>query len=397
MSVLKVLNVGQGDSMILTPPYGCQFDGETLFIDLGPGQVDVTEYLGNTESVRIFITHHDSDHLNGLRYFYDKWKCIKEIIVPFYQNEITLIANCILHLKGIREARDCGEFINLLEEILANQVYIKSLLYKKGTGLQLSFAYEGKRVCDHITCLNPPITIAIFNWLNEASIDELVEIITGVFDSDFARSMEIYIRAKAKGAYYVDSQEILDITLTDYLDDNIDNQSIPDINQLKGSYVIDFIMHNLALFKMFNSDPKRDTLRAIYESFAFCSHDVCTVLRVQYMNKTFLLTGDASTKVFDRLIQKGEDITADYLKLPHHGSKHNITQNILEEIHPEFAIISHNNRSFGSSSDNHPNIEVLSLLSKLGIKIMLTNDVRKHGITCMRKADHLGDELVEIL
>ena len=36
-------------------------------------------------------------------------------------------------------------------------------------------------------------------------------------------------------------------------------------------------------------------------------------------------------------------------------------------------------------------------LNKKGIKVMLTNDVCKHGVTCMKKANHLGDRFVDIL
>ena len=42
---LKVLNVVHGDSIILQPETGCKFDKKTFFIDLGPGQYDVTRHI----------------------------------------------------------------------------------------------------------------------------------------------------------------------------------------------------------------------------------------------------------------------------------------------------------------------------------------------------------------
>ena len=51
MSVIKVLNVGQGDSLILLPPEECIFDNKTVFVDLGPGQVDITKYIKKTSYV----------------------------------------------------------------------------------------------------------------------------------------------------------------------------------------------------------------------------------------------------------------------------------------------------------------------------------------------------------
>ena len=393
MSIIKVLNVGQGDSLILLPPEECIFDNMTVFVDLGPGQVDITKYIKKTSYIHLFITHHDADHLSGIKFLADKMGDVQGIAMPFYQNEITLIAKCILNFKGMREARDCGEFISLLEDILENQIYIKRLAYKT-TGPQLSFVYAGKRICDHITCLNPPIIMDTFNWLKETSIEELVEVLCELFEPSFAQSMEMYFRAKSKGNKYIDSHDIIGITIDEGIGDQ---EGINTVFSQKGSYVVDFLMRNLAIIRSFNSAPERETLRIIYEDFVKCTHDACMVLRVEYLGKTFLLTGDASKKVFHRLIQEGVDISANYLKMPHHGSIQNISVDILDKIHPEVAIISHNNRYFGKAIDSHPNMQTLSILNQKGIKVMLTNDVCKHGVTCMKKANHLGDRFVDIL
>lgn len=395
MAILDVLNVGQGDSMILNPPSECCFENMTIFVDLGPGQVDVTKYIKKKENdIHIFITHHDADHLNGLKFFVDRMGKVSEITVPFYQNEITLIAKCILSLKGMRNARDCGEFINLLEDVLEGQIYLKKLTREIATGPQLSFAYEGKNFCDHIICLNPPVTMDTFRSLNELSIQELSALTYELFEPDFARSMEIYFRVMASDGDIIDSREIFDITLNDSLD-NL--QINADVYRRKGAYVADFIFRNLDLFRLFNSAPKRETLRAIYKDFIKCAHDACMVLRANYWDKIFLLAGDASKKVFNRLISEGTDISADYLKMPHHGSIQNISKGILDKIQPDAAIISHNNRRFGKAKDTHPNMKVLNILQEKGIRIMLTNDVYKNGKMYMRKASYSGDQYVDIL
>ena len=43
MADFEVLNVGQGDSILLNPSSGCRYGGKTVFIDLGPGRYDITE------------------------------------------------------------------------------------------------------------------------------------------------------------------------------------------------------------------------------------------------------------------------------------------------------------------------------------------------------------------
>lgn len=151
MAVFNVLNVGQGDSIMVKPTKGCTFDDETIFVDLGPGKYDVTKNIADDENIHIFFTHHDNDHLEGFRFFIGKIDQVREITVPLYQNEITLIARAILNLKGIRRATDCNEFIRALTEVVNNQVFVKTLVEgKSGICPKLSFAYEGKRFCDHI-------------------------------------------------------------------------------------------------------------------------------------------------------------------------------------------------------------------------------------------------------
>ena len=53
--------------------------------------------------------------MEGLRFFIGKMEQVKEITVPFYQNEITLIGRAILNLKGIGISSDCNEFVKALE------------------------------------------------------------------------------------------------------------------------------------------------------------------------------------------------------------------------------------------------------------------------------------------
>ncbi len=160
MQILKILNVKQGDSIILMPPNGCKYDDTTFYVDLGPGQYDVTEQISKNDKVHIIITHHDADHLNGMKFFVDKMNQVEKITVPFHQNEITLIAKSILSLKGMRSAKGCGEFIRLLDDIVSNQIYIKKLTHNK-SGPTLCFAFEEVKLnsCKHITYLNPPITM----------------------------------------------------------------------------------------------------------------------------------------------------------------------------------------------------------------------------------------------
>lgn len=120
------------------------------------------------------------------------------------------------------------------------------------------------------------------------------------------------------------------------------------------------------------------------------------MLRCEEKNFSFLLTGDASKKVFKRLIHNNVKIESTCLKVPHHGSKHNLSNKILSCINPEVAIISHNNGRFGKAKDSLPNQEILDMLMKRNTKILITNDVIKNGKIIMKRKNHCSDSYIEI-
>lgn len=393
MAIFNVLNVGQGDSIMVKPPYGCNFHGKTIFIDLGPGKYDVTKSIAKDENVHIFFTHHDNDHLGGLRFFIGKMKQVSEITVPLYQNEITLIARAILNLKGIGKSTDCNEFTRALTEIVNNQVFVKTLVEgKKEECPKLSFAYEGKEFCHHIQCLNPPLIINSYDFIHEVDESNLNQLMDEAFTKEFAREMEIYIHSNStRYNNIVDSQEFNRFWIFG------ENEGGREISDAKCNYVLNFIMQNRELFKTFNEKSTRDNFKKIYKNYVKCTHDVCIVLKTFFEDTAMLLTGDASKKVFKRLIREGKDISATYLKMPHHGSKHNIDRKILNKISPKVAIISHDNGHFGVAKDTHPNQEILELLQNDKIKILITNDVIKSNVTIMEKYNHDKDPYVSIL
>lgn len=390
MGIFEVLNVGQGDCIIVRPPYKCRYHEKTFFIDLGPGNIDITKYISGREKVNIYLSHHHKDHMGGLIYFANKINQIEEIIVPFHQNEITLIAQAILNLKGIRSSDNCSEFINALEEIVNNQVIIKSLTEGNKMCPKLSFIYEGKRFCQHIKCLNPPIHINVFDWIGEADIENIIELFHDMFTPSFSNEMENYVRTYSHRKENPDFVSFGNFWIQ--TEDDAESQH----GYNKCNYVLNFIMNNIPLFLNFNNNSTRKNLKRIYNKYLSCTHDVCMVLMTSFGGEKMLLTGDASKNVFKRLINENKDIRATYLKMPHHGSKRNINEKILKHINPKVAIISHNNGHFGTSKDTHPNIEVLEYLQKMGVKILLTNDIIKGNCTYMKKNNHCDDDYVVI-
>ena len=93
------------------------------------------------------------------------------------------------------------------------------------------------------------------------------------------------------------------------------------------------------------------------------------VVKITYNKKSFLFTGDAEDIVETELLNSGANLKADVLKVGHHGSSSSTTQEFLDAVDPEIAII-----SCGKDNDyGHPHKEVLNRLKDAEIKIYRTD------------------------
>lgn len=90
------------------------------------------------------------------------------------------------------------------------------------------------------------------------------------------------------------------------------------------------------------------------------------VVKLTYKNKSFLFTGDAEKKA-EKLITR--NISADVLKVGHHGSDTSTGKEFLDKVNPEIAVI-----SVGAHNDyGHPDSRVLKRLEKKNITILRTD------------------------
>ncbi len=92
-------------------------------------------------------------------------------------------------------------------------------------------------------------------------------------------------------------------------------------------------------------------------------NDYSVVLRLDYNNSSFLLTGDIESDAECDIVSKySELLRADVLKVPHHGSSSSSTEEFLSAVDPDYAII-----SCDIDSDyNHPSAEVIDKLNVVG-------------------------------
>ncbi len=98
-------------------------------------------------------------------------------------------------------------------------------------------------------------------------------------------------------------------------------------------------------------------------------NDDSLALRLTYGQRSFLLTGDMEKGMEARAIFDGRAVSADVLKVAHHGSKTSTTELFLEAVHPQWAIIS-------DGVDNqfhHPHPDVLARLAAHHAGILRTD------------------------
>lgn len=89
-----------------------------------------------------------------------------------------------------------------------------------------------------------------------------------------------------------------------------------------------------------------------------------------------LFTADIDSRVEDFLLKK-YDLNVDILKVAHHGSRFSTTQEFLDEVTPEIAVIQ-------VSKDNkygHPNGEVINRLKASGARVYRNDENGEIGLT----------------
>ena len=100
-------------------------------------------------------------------------------------------------------------------------------------------------------------------------------------------------------------------------------------------------------------------------------NDYSPIMKLTYMNKTFLFTGDATTLGEKEAIENGIG-KVDVLKVGHHGSTTSSGQEFINAVRPTYAMIEvGKDNSYG-----HPKQEILNRLEYSGAKVFRT-DVNK--------------------
>ena len=98
-------------------------------------------------------------------------------------------------------------------------------------------------------------------------------------------------------------------------------------------------------------------------------NDSSLIVKLRYKDCSFLFMGDASSKTEEKLLENNVNVSADVLKVSHHGSRSATSKSFLKAVNPTAAVL-----SVGEMNTyNLPSLEVVKRLSKLGCKIYRTD------------------------
>lgn len=115
------------------------------------------------------------------------------------------------------------------------------------------------------------------------------------------------------------------------------------------------------------------------------ANNISVVTRLTFGERSFLFMGDAETDVEKELLKSGKPLSADVIKVGHHGSDTSSSQAFLMKVNPDVAVIPCGK----GNSYGHPHEETLTRLSKMDVTIY-RSDVNGHVAVTTDGGDYLA-------
>lgn len=99
------------------------------------------------------------------------------------------------------------------------------------------------------------------------------------------------------------------------------------------------------------------------------ANELSAVVRLQFGDHSFLLTGDIGIETEEKLIHSGEQLQSTVLLVAHHGSEHSSSEAFIQAVQPIHSVI-----QVGKNGYGHPTSEVLDRLANHKVSIY-RNDI----------------------
>ena len=194
------------------------------------------------------------------------------------------------------------------------------------------------------------------NYIKSRGHSDIDYVVTTHPDADHINGMPEVLNTFKVGTFYMPEKEHT-TQIFDRMMDAITNNGCDAVYALAGKDIV-----NTNELKVYFVGPTK-----IYGDNNACS----AVVKLEYKETSILFTGDAEYSSERDMIGAGYDLSADILKVGHHGSSSSSSPAFIKAVNPKDAIISagENNR-YG-----HPTDEVLAILNNAGINVYRTDEV----------------------
>lgn len=162
---------------------------------------------------------------------------------------------------------------------------------------------------------------------------------------------------------------------------DVDNIYIPDIKD--GDVVSNWYMKLINTFNVGNYNVKHPKVGDEYQLGEATIkiigpisepkdnlNNYSTVMKVSFGEMDIIFTGDAEKIVESEILDSGVNLEAEILKVGHHGSDTSTSQEFLDAISPEYALIS---AKVGNKYE-HPTASTMEDLKKRGIEVYRTDE-----------------------
>ncbi len=376
MTRIKVLDVGQGDSIILSPS-SCKFQEKEFLIDVGDGNRNVFAPLDCAKKTTIVLSHAHKDHIGGLIHMIPQLTQIDDIWVPYCASEIIKIGEFLCKLKGASSFSSKSVYTQTHKNSISSAQLCMHL--RNSIGKNIQPCHDHMQLCEHVSILNPSL-----NFYSMLKVDERAAI---KFSFEIQTILDRWFEPEHRGMIWgTIVSEGRSYTIPDFV------PYVHDYDRRK--FIQAFILALKKDIEIFINKPSQHSFDNLMKAYAEKSNKASILLHYSNENCSALFTGDADKSVFNRLIMQKRLPKVKYLKIPHHGSIHNINSKILKNLSPVVAIISHGNGLFGKQRDPHPNKKTLDLLAKLGIRFYLTRESTK-GNKKYQKTKGVQDSILE--
>ncbi|MDF2865954.1 MAG: fold metallo-hydrolase [Clostridia bacterium] len=99
------------------------------------------------------------------------------------------------------------------------------------------------------------------------------------------------------------------------------------------------------------------------------SNDYSIVIKLTYGDNTFLFAGDAEYVSEYEMLDNELDITADLIKIGHHGGSTSTSKDFINKVNPKYAVV-----TSVSNKHGYPSYKIISRLRNMGIEIYRTSE-----------------------